>query len=124
MSRRRLLSPLSLDRWYLRVVLFLSLGAPLLWIVPQTGANATLKVDEPKIKILLARDPVEVLLPVENLSRNIIDARIHLELLDPSNAVVAEAQRTESIQQTATISIPLPFFVSKLKTKERNQLPW
>jgi len=124
MSRRWLFSPTSLIGWSTRLLLLLSACVAALLFAPHSGAQGTLKVDESKITVLLAREPTEVSLPIENLTSRVVRTHIYLELIDPLDRIAAQADRIEDIAGAKTISISIPFFASKLKTKDRSQLPW
>ena len=124
MSRRWLFSPIGLSGWHVRLFLLLTACVVALLLAPHSGAQGTLKVDESKIKVLLAREPADVSLPIENLTSGELRTHIYLELIDPLDKIVAQADRIEDITGTRTISASIPFFASRLKTKDRSQLPW
>ncbi len=112
MSRRWLLFLLCLS------LLFLS-------FVQLTRAGADLRVDETQTRILLQKDPVEVLLAIDNATGTSFKAHIHLELLDPANQIVAQANSTRAIANgNQIITQPLQFFLSKLTDLERQRLLW
>jgi hypothetical protein len=71
MSRRWLFSPIGLSGWHVRLFLLLTACVVALLLAPHSGAQGTLKVDESKIKVLLAREPAEVSLPIENLTSRV-----------------------------------------------------
>lgn len=94
-----------------------------LLITSRSGAEGSLKVDESKIVVLIAKEPAEVQLPISTSTAEFVSS-INLELLDPRNEIVAKADKVETIRQNTTVSIPLPFYVSRLKDNERRNLPW
>jgi A-macroglobulin TED domain/Alpha-2-macroglobulin family/Carboxypeptidase regulatory-like domain/MG2 domain/A-macroglobulin receptor binding domain/Macroglobulin domain MG3/Alpha-2-macroglobulin bait region domain len=112
MSRRWLLSLLCLS------LLFLSL-------VQLTRAGGELRVNEALTKILLEKDPAEVLLAIENSSGKTSKFRVHLELLDTQDQITSQTTRVESIgtgSQTLSLSLPVSF--SKLIDRERRHFLW
>jgi uncharacterized protein YfaS (alpha-2-macroglobulin family) len=122
MSRRWLLSPISLSSWTARIFLLLSLGIVSLIITSSGGAQTTIKVDESKTRILFAPERAEVQLPFENPPGPSAKVQIHLEIVDPTDRVLARADRDEEIVGNRIVSIPLVFSVSKLSPKENHQL--
>ncbi len=112
MSHRWLLSLLCLS------VLFLSL-------VQLTTANGELRVNEANSRVLLQSDPVGVLLVVENSSREPFKAKVELELLTPTDRVIARSNTLQAIAPgSQTLRLNLPFSISSLQYKEHSQLPW
>jgi len=112
MSRRWLLSLLCL------AVLFLSL-------VQLTRARGELRVNETSSSIVFEKDPVEVLLAVENPSTATLNAIVQLELLDPRNKSVAKTTKVQPIARgSQKISLSLPFTFPSSKDKERNRILW
>ena len=78
MSRRWLLSPNSLCSWTRRTFLLLLLCIVALIITKSSDAQGTIKVDESKTKIFLAREPAEVQLAIESSLQQSSKVRIHL----------------------------------------------
>ena len=112
MSRRWLLSLLCL------AVLFLSL-------VQLTRARGELRVDETSSSLLFEKDPAQVLLAVENPSTNNVSATVQLELLDPTNKVVANTTQVQSIAPgSQKLSLSLPFGFPASDEKKRSQILW
>jgi A-macroglobulin TED domain/Alpha-2-macroglobulin family/Carboxypeptidase regulatory-like domain/MG2 domain/A-macroglobulin receptor binding domain/Macroglobulin domain MG3/Alpha-2-macroglobulin bait region domain len=112
MGHRWLLSLLCLS------VLFLSL-------VQLTRAGGELRVNEALTKILLEKEPAEVLLAVENSSGQSAKVRVQLELLDPQSRVTAQTSRIHPIATgSQTLSLSLPVSFSKLTDKEHRQFLW
>ena len=112
MSRRWLLSLLCLS------VLVVSLA-------PLTRARGELKVNEARTRLLLQKEPAEVLLAIENSSGESLNAKIDLELLDPKNQVISQVSGVRPIgagKQAVTLSFPL--YISKLLDDDRRKLPW
>ncbi len=109
-------------RWLLSL-LCLSVSLPLL--VQLTRARGELRVNEAKTSILLQKEPAEVLLAVENLSGEIQNTRVQVELLDPRNRIASNVTRIQAIERgNQTLTLSLPIYVSKLKEKDRSQLLW
>ncbi len=106
-----------------RVFVLVALCLTALVLTSRSGAQGTLTVDESKIVVLLAREPGEVQFPINTTGKEIV-TRIHLELLDTRDHVLATAEKVATVRQPTTVSIPLPFYVSKLKDSERRNLPW
>jgi uncharacterized protein YfaS (alpha-2-macroglobulin family) len=121
MGRHWLLSPFSLGSWTTRILLLLLLCPAALIITSSGGAQGTVKIDESKIRILLAREPAEVQLPIETNSAAKI--HIHVDVVDPTDRVLTQVDRDEDIVTSKIVSIPLVSFVSKLSPKEYRQLP-
>src|SRR5918992_6100332 len=112
MSRRWLLSLLCLS------VLCLSL-------VQFTSARGEFKIDETTTKVLLEKQPAEVLLSVENSTGETLNAKVEVELLDPKNYRRAGASQVQSIaagRHKLSFSLPLNF--SGLHEDERRQFLW
>src|ERR1041384_4959496 len=114
MSRRWLLSLLCL------AVLFLSL---LISFVQFTHARDELRVNETSSRILLGKDPAEILLAVENPSSAGVNANVHLELLDPRNNSIATTTQVQPIARgSQTLRLSFPFTFSTASEKERNPI--
>lgn len=112
MSRRWLLSLLCLS------VLFLS-------FVQLTGARDELRVNETGSRILLEKNPAEVLLAVENPSNANVNANIELELLDPRNKSLAKTTQVQAIARgSQKLTLALPFTFPGSDEKERNRVLW
>lgn len=109
-------------RWLLSL---LCLSVSLLLLVQLTRARGELRVNEAKTRILLQKEPAEVLLAVENLSGEIQNTRVHVEILDPRNRIASDVTQTQAIERgNQTLALSLPIYVSKLKEKDRSQLLW
>jgi hypothetical protein len=109
-------------RWLLSL---LCLSVSLLLLVQLTRARGELRVSEAKTRILLQKEPAEVLLAVENLSDEIQNTRVEVELLDPRNQVASNVTQVQAIERgNQTLTLSLPIYVSKLKEKDRSQLLW
>ena len=109
-------------RWLLSL---LCLSVSLLLLVQLTRAHGELRVSEAKTRILLQKEPAEVLLAVENLSDEIQNTRVEVELLDPRNRVASNVTQIQAIERgNQTLTLSLPIYVSKLKEKDRSQLLW
>ena len=112
MSHRWLLSLLCL------AVLFLSL-------VQLTGARGELRVNETGSRILLEKDPAEVLLAVENPSTANVNANVQLELLDTHNKSIAKTTQVQPVARgSQTLKLSLPFAFSSTDERERNRVLW
>ena len=112
MSRRWLLSLLCL------AVLFLSLVQP-------TRARGELRVNETGSSILFEKDPVEVLLAVENPSTATVNANVQLELLDPRSKSIAKTTQVQLIARgSQKLRLSLPFAFPSSDEKERNRVLW
>ena len=109
-------------RWLLSL---LCLSFVLLCLVPLTRAGGEVRVNEANTRILLEKDPLEVLLAVENSSGEPLNARVELKLLDPKNNSRANTTQVQSLKngsQTLSLFVPLSF--SSLSEKERRELVW
>ncbi|HEX6044068.1 MAG TPA: alpha-2-macroglobulin family protein, partial [Pyrinomonadaceae bacterium] len=96
-------------RWFLPLLCFALL---VLSFVELTRAREELRVNETSSRILLAKDPAEVLLAIENPSLFAVPANVQLELLNPRNKLVATTTQAHSIasgNQTITLSLPFTF---------------
>jgi hypothetical protein len=112
MSRRWLLSLLCLS------VLFVSLA-------PLTRARGELKVNEARTRFLLQKEPVEVLLAIENSSGESLNAKIDIELLDPQNRVISQVSGIRPIgTSNQSLTLSLPFYFSKLEEDDRRKFLW
>jgi len=119
MSPRRLLSLSSVTGWTARITFLGCLLTMALLFTTYSEASVTLRVDETRTRILLEHQPATVLLPVENLSSTPLQTRIHLELLDQTDRVVAQTDQAENVSGKQTLSLPIPFEIANLKTPER-----
>src|SRR6185312_3677275 len=96
-------------RWLLSL---LCLGVLSLSLIPLTRARGELRVDEAGSRLLLEKDPAEVLLAIENPSTGNTNANVQLELLDPGNKSVAKTTQVQSIangSQKVRLSLPFTF---------------
>src|SRR5205085_12296826 len=112
MSRRWLLSLSCLSVFF---VLFVQL----------TRADSELRINEARTRILLAKEPIELLLAVENPSGRIVNAKIQVELLAPDNRIMAQRSLVQAVgigNQTLSLSLPASF--SSFKPEHRRQLLW
>jgi hypothetical protein len=111
MSRRWLLSLLCL------VLLILA-------FVQLTRARGELRVDEANTAIYLEQHPAQVVLAVENPS-TAINANVQLELLDPSDKIVAKTAQVTAIDRGGQkLTLSLPFNFSTSTTQMRSQIFW
>src|SRR5215208_1030960 len=112
MSRRWLLSLLCLS------VLFLSM-------VQLTRAGGELRVNEALTRILLQKEPAEVILAVENSSGQIVNARVEVELLDPANRAISQISGVRAVGiGSQLLKLSLPVSLSSLKERDRRELLW
>jgi hypothetical protein len=82
-------------RWLLSL---LCLSLVFLCLVPLTHAGGDVRVNETETQILLEKDPVEVLLAVENSSGEPLHARVEIKFLDPKNNNVANTTQVQSLK--------------------------
>src|SRR4029078_11221008 len=82
------------------------------------------KVDDTRVQVLLARDPAQVLLPIQNLTGQKQPVLIQVEFVDAHERVIAQANKSEEIEETQTVSLAVPFSAAKLKAAERKELLW
>ncbi|HKG78394.1 MAG TPA: alpha-2-macroglobulin family protein [Pyrinomonadaceae bacterium] len=112
MSRRWLLSLLCLS------VLFLSM-------VQLTRARGELRVNEALTRILLQKEPAEVILAVENSSGQIVNARVEVELLNPANRAISQISGVRAVGiGSQLLKLSLPVSLSSLKERDRRELLW
>ena len=112
MSRRWLLSLLCLT--------VLTLSA-----VQLTHSRAELRVNEAASKLLLEKNPAEVLLAVENPSSANVNANVQLELLDPNSKSRGKTTQVHSIAPgSQTLKLSLAFAFSNFDEKERTRVLW
>lgn len=110
MSRRWLLSLLCLS-------VLVALLAPL------TRARGELKVIEARSRFLLEKEPAEVLLAVENSTGETLNGKVEVEILDPQDRVISQANGVHSIGTgNQTLKLTLPLYFSKLKAEDRRLL--
>jgi hypothetical protein len=111
--------------WIVRFGILLVLSFAALLIVPRTGAEGQLRVDEARTVLSVQMEPAKLQLPIANLSNDTIVAGIKLELLDPSSRVMVNVDAVESIERgNKTLLLTLPLQVSKLNAQELEKLPW
>jgi hypothetical protein len=109
-------------RWLLSL---LCLSVSFLFLVQLTRARGELRVNEAKTRISLEKEPVEVFLAVENLSGELQNARVQIELLDPRNRIASNLTQVQAIERgNQTLTFSLPIHLSQLKEKDRSQLLW
>src|SRR5689334_10232535 len=80
--------------------------------VQLTRADGELRVDETRTRIFIGKEPIEVLLAVENSSGRLLNARIQLELLDPHNRAASQISVVQPVgpgSQTLSVSLPISF---------------
>ncbi len=112
----RLLSEAAMSRRLLLSLLCLLVLLPLL--VHVTRARGELRLNESKIRILLQKNPIEVLLPVENSSGVAQKANVQVELVDPRNYVASQVKQAISIERgEQTLALALPLDLVRRKTK-------
>src|SRR6185369_1024827 len=75
--------------------------------------------------VFFEKDPAEVLLAVENPSTNNVSATVQLELLDPTNKILANTTQVQSIAPgSQKLSLSLPFGFPGSDEKKRSQILW
>jgi len=112
MSRRWLLSLSCLS------ILFLSL-------VQLTGARGEFSVNETATRVLLEKEPAEVLLAIENSTGENLNAKVEVELLDPKDQSRSKTTQVHAIGNgRKTLNLPLTISFSDLNEKERESLLW
>jgi hypothetical protein len=88
-------------------------------------AGATLSLDEAATRILFNDDQTLVSLAFENPAGHSAEARIRLELIDPTDVVKATAERHETLASgRSNLKIPIPIDFSISNQGDRNELLW
>ncbi|HET6975787.1 MAG TPA: MG2 domain-containing protein [Pyrinomonadaceae bacterium] len=83
---------------------------PLLCISYWIVSSGELRVDESRTRLLLEKEPAQVLLAVENSTGAALNAKVELKLLDPNDRVIAQVSSVQSIgigSRTLNLSLPL-----------------
>ena len=112
MSRRWLLSLLCLSLF-------------VLCLVPLTRAGGDVRINEADTRILLDKEPAEVLLAIENSSGETLNAKVQVELLEPNNRSKAQTTQMAAIGRgSQKLSLFLPLSFSRLSEPERSQILW
>lgn len=109
-------------RWLL---FLLCLSVLPLSLVQLTRAGGELRVNEARTKVLFQKEPAEVLLAVENSTGQNLNARVAIELLNPTDRVTAQIDQIQSIGTgSQLLKLVLPLSLAKFQQQDRRELLW
>src|SRR6185369_5699375 len=107
-------------RWLLSLT---CLSVLIALLAPLTRARGELKVNEARTRVLLEKEPAEVLLAVDNSTGESLNAKVEIEIRDPQDRVISQVDQAQSIGTgNQTLSLKLPLYFSKLKDEDRRVL--